>query len=94
MPPFFQPSLLMPIYKFTVNFHSHDPRASAYMREARALGFDNLQRITVQDLYFVEGQLSQEDCKQLTLKLLTDPVTQSSSWTELPRFLRSLNLIR
>jgi len=54
------------------------------MREARALGFDNLQRITVQDLYFVEGQLSQEDCKQLTLKLLTDPVTQSALWTQLP----------
>jgi len=84
MPPFSQPSLLMPIYKFTVNFHSHDPRASAYMREARALGFDNLQRIAVQDLYFVEGQLSQEDCKQLTLKLLTDPVTQSAIWMELP----------
>jgi len=54
------------------------------MREARALGFNNLQRIAVQDLYFVEGQLSQEDCKQLTLKLLTDPVTQSAAWTQLP----------
>jgi phosphoribosylformylglycinamidine synthase II len=74
----------MPIYKFTVNFHAHDPRASAYMREARALGFENLQRIAVQDLYFVEGQLSQEDCRQLTLKLLTDPVTQSAAWMKLP----------
>ena len=74
----------MAIYKFTVNFNSHDPRASAYMREARALGFDTLQRIDIQDLYFVEGQLSQEELQQLTLKLLTDPVTQSAVWDQLP----------
>jgi phosphoribosylformylglycinamidine synthase len=59
------------------------------MQEARALGFDTLQRITVHDLYFIEGQLSQEDLQQLALKLLTDTVTQSASWTELPSALAS-----
>jgi phosphoribosylformylglycinamidine synthase len=54
------------------------------MQEARALGFDTLQRIVVHDLYFIEGQLSQEELQQLTLKLLTDPVTQSAIWTQLP----------
>src|SRR5882672_3409406 len=74
----------MPIYKFNVNFKSQDPRSSSTLQEARALGFDTLQRIVVQDLYFIEGQLSHEGLQQLTLKLLTDPVTQSASWTELP----------
>ncbi|MEP7135798.1 MAG: phosphoribosylformylglycinamidine synthase subunit PurL [Chloroflexota bacterium] len=74
----------MPIYKFTVRFNFQDPRSSALLREARALGFDALQRIMVQDLYFIEGQLAQDDLQQLTLKLLTDPVTQSAAWTELP----------
>ena len=32
----------------------------------------------------MEGQLSQEELQQLALKLLTDPVTQTASWTELP----------
>src|SRR5260221_3606985 len=73
----------MPIYKFNVSFNSQDPRSNSYMQEARALGFDNLQRIVVHDLYFIEGQLSQDDCKQLTLKLLTDPVTQSAVWMEI-----------
>lgn len=74
----------MPIYKFNVNFNTHDPRSFSIMQEAHALGFDTLQRIVVHDLYFIEGQLSQADLQQLALKLLTDPVTQSASWLELP----------
>lgn len=49
-----------------------------------ALGFCAFRQISVHDLSFIEGQLSQEDCKQLALKLLIDPVTQSASWIELP----------
>src|SRR5689334_11170514 len=72
----------MPIYKFTVNFKFQDPRSSTYMQEARALGFHALRQMSVADLYFIEGQLSQNDCKQLTLKLLTDLVTQTAAWDE------------
>ena len=74
----------MPVYKFIVQFISQDPRSASVMKEAQALGFRALQEITIRDIYFIEGQLSQEDCKQLTLKLLTDPVTQSASWMEIP----------
>src|SRR5512134_2132369 len=74
----------MPIYRFIAQSKFSDPRAEIYLSDARALGFNDLQRITCQDLYFIEGQLSQEICKQLALKLLTDPVTQSMTWTELP----------
>lgn len=74
----------MSTYKFIVQTNQRDPRSLYYWKEAQALGFRILQQITVQDLYFIEGQLSQEKCRQLALKLLTDPVTQSASWTELP----------
>lgn len=74
----------MPIYRFITQFKLSDPRADIYLSDARALGFNDLQRITCHDLYFIEGQLSQEICKQLALNLLTDPVTQSMTWTELP----------
>ena len=74
----------MPIYKILIHTKTNDPRNGGYLIDAHALGFQVLQSINVQDLYFVEGQLSQEDLQQLTLKLLTDPVTQSASWIELP----------
>ncbi|MCL4272169.1 MAG: phosphoribosylformylglycinamidine synthase subunit PurS, partial [Anaerolineales bacterium] len=74
----------MPIYKFLCQHKTNDPRNESYLKGAHALGFQPLQRIIVQDLYFVEGQLSQEELQQLALKLLTDPVTQTVSWDELP----------
>jgi phosphoribosylformylglycinamidine synthase len=74
----------MSIYKILVRSKSHTPRSSAYLGDARALGFQQLQNIIVQDLYFIEGQLSQEELQQLALELLTDPVTESATWTELP----------
>ena len=74
----------MPIYKFLVHAKNNDSRRAGYLKDAHALGFHHLQSIIVQDLYFIEGQLSQEELQQLALKLLTDPVTQSASWMELP----------
>ena len=74
----------MPIYKFLCQHKTNDPRNESYLKGAHALGFQPLQRIIVQDLYFVEGQLSQEELQQLALKLLTDPVTQTVAWDELP----------
>ena len=40
--------------------------------------------INCNDLYFIEGQLSQQDLQQLALELLSDSVTQSASRMELP----------
>ncbi len=74
----------MSIYRFVVRFTHFDPRSTGYLSDARALGFHNLQRIECKDLYFIEGQLSQEELQQLALELLTDPVTQSATWMELP----------
>ena len=74
----------MPIYRFITQPKFSEPRAGVYLADARALGFNDLRCITIQDLYFIEGQLSQEKCRQLALNLLTDPVTQTVSWDELP----------
>src|SRR5690349_8078225 len=79
----------MPIYKFLIQTKNKDPRSGGYLRDAHSLGFQSLQSITLQDLYFIEGQLSQEELQQLALKLLTDPVTQFASWVELPTPLSS-----
>lgn len=74
----------MSIYKFIVHNKTNDPRNGGHLKDAHALGFPHLKSIQVQHLYFIEGQLSQEDLQQLALKLLSDPVTQTSSWIELP----------
>ncbi len=74
----------MPIYKFLVHNKINDPRNGVNLQDVHALGFEHLKSIQVQDLYFIEGQLSQEDLQQLALKLLSDPVTQSTAWVELP----------
>jgi phosphoribosylformylglycinamidine synthase II len=76
--------LSMQIHKFIVRSKTQDPRSAHYMKEAQALGLRGYRQIAAEDLYFIEGQLSQEDCKQLALKLLTDPVTQMSSWMQIP----------
>ena len=73
----------MPIYKYLVHNKTNDPRNGGHLKDAHALGFRHLKSIQVQDLYFIEGQLSQEDSQQLALELLSDPVTQIVSWVEL-----------
>jgi phosphoribosylformylglycinamidine synthase len=73
----------MPIHRFTVSQKNSDPRSNGYTREVHTLGFQPRQ-IICHDLYFIEGQLSQEELRQLALKLLSDPVTQTVSWDELP----------
>jgi len=74
----------MPIFKYLVHNKINDSRNGGHLKDAHALGFWHLESIQVQDLYFIEGQLSQDDLQQLALKLLSDPVTQSASWIELP----------
>ncbi|PKN93814.1 MAG: phosphoribosylformylglycinamidine synthase subunit PurL [Chloroflexi bacterium HGW-Chloroflexi-6] len=67
----------MSTYRFVITFTDHDPRSAGFLSDAHALGFHDLRRIKCQDLYFIEGQLSQDEAQQLALKLLSDPVTQS-----------------
>ena len=75
----------MPCYRFLVRFHRTDnPRAVGLLADARALGFADLIRLDCHDLVFIEGQLSPEECQQLALSLLMDPLTQAFEWSTLP----------
>ena len=75
----------MAIYRFVVRFtQSDDPRSAGLLADARALGFEQLKLIQCQDIYFIEGQLSPNECEKLALRLLINPVTQTSDWEELP----------
>ncbi|MBN2386209.1 MAG: phosphoribosylformylglycinamidine synthase subunit PurL [Anaerolineales bacterium] len=75
----------MPIYRFVIRFQEqNDPRSKGLIADARALGFNDLTHIACQDLYFVEGQMTAEQCRQLALGLFADPVTQSADWDALP----------
>ena len=75
----------MAIFRFVVRFNRSDnPRAVGLLKDAHALGFAELKLIQCQDLYFIEGDLLPDECQRLALTLLTDPVTQSAEWDELP----------
>jgi phosphoribosylformylglycinamidine synthase len=74
----------MTIHRFITSPLQKDPRAADILASARALGFHQLRRAECHDLYFIESQLSQEELQQLALTLLSDPVTQSITWDEIP----------
>lgn len=75
----------MSVFRFVVRFiRPDDPRSRGLLADAYALGFGQLKLINCQDIYFIEGQLSQDECRRLALELLTDPVTQTAEWCELP----------
>jgi len=74
----------MQIYRFVVKSGQSDPRSAGFLKDALALGFNDLQRIECQDLYFIEGQLQQDELRRLALELLTDPVTQTATYDRLP----------
>ncbi len=72
-------------YRIIVGERSnHDPRSAACLADAHALGLISISRITCYDLYFLQGELSQEQLEQLTLQVLHDPVSQTILWQELP----------
>ncbi len=55
---------------------SPDPRATALLTDAHALGFVALTRLECRDIYFILGSLTAADLERLALELLTDPVAQ------------------
>lgn len=73
----------MQTYRFVVRFKDANSRSTGFLKDALAMGFNDLQRIECQDLYFIEGQLSQDDLQQLALFLLADQVTQTAAWDNL-----------
>ncbi len=72
------------VFRFTVKtLAEHDPRSAGYLADARALGFGGIDQIIVEDLYFIEGSLSEEELTTLAKQLLSDAVTQTAEWEEI-----------
>lgn len=65
------------IYRVVVGqLSGHDPRSASYFANAQTLGLNCVEKIVCKDLYFLMGNLSEMQVKQLTGKVLHDPVTQ------------------
>jgi phosphoribosylformylglycinamidine synthase II len=72
----------MNLYRFVISPHrTDDPRSISYLADAHALGLTSVTGLRCHDLYFIEGQLSQADLHRLAVELLSDPVTQSYTYT-------------
>jgi phosphoribosylformylglycinamidine synthase len=68
-------------YRFTVQQdEGRDPRSTAYLKDAHALGLTAIRQITCFDLYFLQGNLSPAQLHQLANQILHDPVTQTIQW--------------
>lgn len=69
------------IHIFTISHRqSNDPYSQRLLADAQALGFKPLTGLEYQELYFVEGQLTDAEKKRLINELFSDPVVQSGHW--------------
>jgi phosphoribosylformylglycinamidine synthase len=53
-----------------------DPRSAGFLKDAHALGFDQITDIQCKDLYFIKGNLSSDELTRLSSELLADPISQ------------------
>ncbi len=58
----------------------NDPRSAGYLAGAHSLGITSVTSLLCQDLYFIEGDLSEESLHLLARSILSDPVTQDVYW--------------
>jgi phosphoribosylformylglycinamidine synthase II len=57
-----------------------DPRSMGFLADAHALGITTIRSLQCQDLYFIEGQVSEASLQRLATELLSDPITQIAQW--------------
>ncbi len=60
-----------------------DARGEGLLRQVEALGIHDVREISVADLYFLQGDLDEEDVRRLVRALLHDPVTEEATWRAL-----------
>ena len=72
----------MRIYRFVISAADfEDPRSKDLLSDAHALGISAVEAIRCEDLYFIEGDLSEEAADQLAERLLADPISQHAEWS-------------
>lgn len=63
-----------------VRYQNAHPRSAGLLADAQALGLKRVERIICEELYFVEGNLTEPDLQCLAAELLSDPVAQTFEW--------------
>ena len=58
----------------------HDPRVAGLLADAHALGLAHVTHFEIQELFFIEGELSPIDQRRLATELLSDPIAQAFEW--------------
>jgi phosphoribosylformylglycinamidine synthase len=58
--------------------NQNDPRSLGYLNDIRALGIDGVSGIECSDLYFLRGDITAEQVRMLTDRLLCDTVTHAA----------------
>lgn len=70
------------VYRFEVKPSiANDPRSHTFLTDTHALGITQVEKIFCSDLYFLRGDLGDEQLKQITQALLHDPITQQVQWS-------------
>ncbi len=87
-------ALTVATYSLLVSlFGGRDPRSTALLADAHALGFSSLTEITVHDLYFIEGELDDDAKRRLVAELFCDPLTQTGQWDRAPEDTANIQVI-
>ncbi len=69
------------VHTLIVRSHTErDPRAAGLLADAHALGLTHLTGLEVNDLFFIEGDVSPNDLHRLAAELLSDPIAQICQW--------------
>lgn len=66
-------------HRLTITPKGHDPRIETILRNARDLGLGQLRDVTVSDIYFLSGNLSQSNRDEIQ-SILLDPLLETGSW--------------
>jgi phosphoribosylformylglycinamidine synthase len=73
--------LKKPVFRFICEDRRQDnPRSIGFLQDAHALGFTQVNQIQCKDLYFIKGDLSEEDQERIANELLSDPISQQISY--------------
>lgn len=72
------------LHTFTIS-SLEQPSNHPLLNHAHELGFKNIENLVSQELYFIEGSLTEEGKKRLATELFSDPVVQEVTWlAEMP----------
>jgi phosphoribosylformylglycinamidine synthase subunit PurSL len=72
----------MPVYRVEISVKKglRDPRGEALQNDIRDLGISAVEKARVNDVYLLEGDLTEDEVRRICTELLADPVIQDYSY--------------